>query len=194
MARTPSTMLMALGAPAPHFELPDAAGHRVSLAGYRGKPLLVMFICNHCPYVKHLREGIAAFARDYGPRGLGIVAINSNDAEQYPDDSPAAMAAEAKAAGYTFPYLVDESQEVAQAYQAACTPDFFLFDAGHRLAYRGQFDGSRPQNGAPVSGADLRRATDAVLAGETPATEQRASLGCNIKWKAGNAPAYFAPR
>jgi thiol-disulfide isomerase/thioredoxin len=194
MARTPSTMLMALGAPAPHFELPDPSGKVVSISSFRGKPLLVMFICNHCPYVKHLRHALAAFGKEYGAKGLSIVAINSNDAGAYPDDNPAAMAEESRAAGYTFPYLVDASQKVAQAYQAACTPDFFLFDADHQLVYRGQFDDARPKNDAPVTGKDLRQAADAVLAGKKPGAEQRASLGCNIKWKPGNEPAYFPAR
>jgi thiol-disulfide isomerase/thioredoxin len=152
--------------------------------------LLVMFICNHCPYVKHIRDGLAAFARDYRPRGVAVVAINSNDVAAYPDDRPEKMVAEKRSAGYEFPYLHDETQAVAKAYRAACTPDFFLFDAERRLAYRGQFDDSRPGNGRPVTGADLRAAADALLAGAAPAAEQTPSIGCNIKWKAGNAPAY----
>jgi peroxiredoxin len=186
--------MLPLGTKAPGFRLPDAAtGKTVSLDDFAGAPgLLVMFICNHCPFVKHIRGGLAAFGRDYQPKGLAIVAVSSNDVANYPDDSPAKMAAEAKAAGYVFPYLYDETQEVAKAYQAACTPDFFLFDRDRRLVYRGQFDDSRPGNGRPVTGADLRAAADAVLAGTPVPAEQKPSIGCNIKWKAGKAPAYFA--
>ena len=192
MARTYSTMLD-LGTTAPDFKLPDTAGNTVSLADFADRPaLLVMFICNHCPYVKHLREGLAAFAREYQEKGLGVVAISANDVSTHPDDSPAKMAEEAEAAGYTFPYLYDETQEVAKAYTAACTPDFFLFDGDRRLVYRGRFDESTPGNDKPVTGADLRAAADAVLAGDTPAAEQLPSMGCNIKWRAGNEPAYFA--
>ena len=188
MARTPSTMLP-LGTPAPDFDLPDTDGGRVRRADFEGRPLLVQFICNHCPFVVHLRAALADFGRDYGPRGLAIVAISANDAQAYPADGPEAMAAEKTAAGYPFPYLYDETQAVARAHQAACTPDFFLFDAQHRLAYRGQFDDSRPGNGQPITGADLRAAADAVLRGEAPTPHQRPSLGCNIKWKPGHAPA-----
>ena len=191
MALTPSTML-ALGTSAPDFQLPDPAGKHFSLASFKDKPaLVVMFICNHCPYVKHLRAGLAQFAKDYEPRGAGIVAINANDAQNYPDDSPAKMAEEARSAGYSFPYLFDEKQSVAKAYRAACTPDFFLFDRGRRLVYRGQFDASRPGNGIPVTGKDLRAALDAVLAGKPTSTMQTPSMGCNIKWKRGNEPDYF---
>lgn len=190
MARTPSTML-ALGTPAPDFRLPDPSGRSFSRDDFRDAPaLLVMFLCNHCPYVKHIRDGLARFAREAESRGLAIVAINSNDVVGYPDDRPEKMAEEARAAGYVFPYLFDETQAVAKAYQAACTPDFFLFDRERRLVYRGQFDGSRPGNDVPVTGADLRAAVDAVLAGREVGAEQRPSLGCNIKWKAGNEPAY----
>jgi peroxiredoxin len=190
MAETPSTMLP-LGSPAPAFRLPDTAGRMVALADFAHAPgLLVMFICNHCPFVKHIRPGLAQFARDYQPRGLAIVAINANDVANYPADSPAKMAAEVKSAGYVFPYLFDDSQEVAQAYHAACTPDFFLFDRDRTLVYRGQFDDSRPSNRRPVTGADLRAAADAVLAGAPVSADQRPSIGCNIKWKAGNSPAY----
>ena len=150
-----------------------------------------MFNWNHFPFVKHIRAELARIGRDYAPRGVGIVAISSNDTDKHPDDSPDLMKAEAAQAGYTFPYLFDETQEVAKAYHAACTPDFFLFDAGHRLVYRGQLDDSRPSNGKPVTGRDLRAALDAVLAGEPVATAQMPSIGCNIKWKAGNAPDYF---
>ena len=190
MAETPSTMLP-LGTPAPAFRLPDTTGRMVALADFADAPgLLVMFICNHCPFVKHIRAGLAQFGRDYEPRGLAIVAINSNDVANYPEDSPKKMAAEVKSAGYVFPYLFDDSQEVAKAYHAACTPDFFLFDRRHTLVYRGQFDDSRPSNRRPVTGHDLRAAADAVLAGQPVTQDQRPSIGCNIKWKAGNAPRY----
>jgi peroxiredoxin len=193
MARTESTMMMALGANAPSFELPDPGGRAHSLAGFDGAPaLLVAFICNHCPFVKHVRAGFAALASEYQKRGVAVVAIASNDAKAYPEDGPSGMAEEAKAAGYTFPYLFDETQEVAKAYGAACTPDFFLFDGERRLFYRGQMDGSRPGNGVPVTGEDLRRALDAVLEGRLAPERQRPSLGCNIKWKPGNEPAYFS--
>ena len=184
MAATPSSML-ALGTPAPPFSLPDAvSGRIVSSDDFAGAPgLLVMFICNHCPYVKHVRSVLAVLAREYQARGLGVVGINSNDFAAYPDDSPDKMRDEAKSAGYTFPYLVDETQEVARAYQAACTPDFFLFDKERKLAYRGQLDGSRPGNPVPPSGADLRAALDAVLSGSAVPADQKPSLGCNIKWK-----------
>ena len=191
MAVTPSTMLP-LGTQAPDFSLPDLAAKRVSLGDFRDAPaMLVMFICNHCPFVKHVRTGLAALCTEYQGRGVGIVGISSNDVASYPDDSPEKMKAEAREAGYTFPYLYDESQQVARAYRAACTPDFFLFDKERRLAYRGQMDASRPGNDIPVSGSDLRAALDAVLAGRTVAKDQRPSVGCNIKWKAGNEPDYF---
>ncbi|HHW78326.1 MAG TPA: thioredoxin family protein [Xanthomonadaceae bacterium] len=192
MAQTPSTMLP-LGTPAPDFSLPEpATGGTVALSDFQDSPaLLVMFISNHCPFVKHIREELARFAREYRARGLASVAISANDAANYPDDSPARLAEEARAFGYSFPYLYDESQATAKAYRAACTPDFFLFDADRKLVYRGQFDGSRPGNAIPVSGADLRAAVDAVLAGQPVSPEQRPSLGCNIKWKAGNEPDYY---
>lgn len=191
MALTPSTML-ALGTPAPDFRLPDTAGKIVGLEDFSSyKALVVMFICNHCPYVKHLRRGLADFGRECAEKGVGLVAINSNDVANYPEDAPGRMAEEAKAAGYCFPYLFDETQCVAKAYRAACTPDFYLFDAGRRLVYRGQFDRSRPDNGLPVTGHDLRAALDAVLKGATPAGGQVPSMGCNIKWKRGNEPDYF---
>ena len=191
MARTPSTMLE-LGTPAPDFALPDYDGRDHALGDFAAAPaLLVVFICSHCPFVRHLRAGFAAFAREYQPRGLGVVAINSNDIAAYPQDGPDAMRAEAAELGYVFPYLLDATQAVAKAYHAACTPDFFLFDRERRLAYRGQFDDSRPGNGRPVTGADLRAAADAVLAGRAPAAEQFPSLGCNIKWRPGNAPAWY---
>jgi peroxiredoxin len=191
MASTPSTML-ALGTVAPDFALPDPAGKTIRSADFKGAPaLLVMFICNHCPYVKHVRAELPRLGRAYQAQGVAVVAINSNDATAYPEDSPAQMAAEARAAGYTFPYLYDQSQGVAQAYHAACTPDFYLFDREHHLVYRGQLDDSRPHNSVPVTGRDLRAALDAVLAGKPVAPEQKASLGCNIKWKPGNEPDYF---
>jgi peroxiredoxin len=191
MALTPSTRLP-WGTPAPDFRLPDAvSGRTVALADFAQKPaLVVMFICNHCPYVKHIQAGLAAFARDYQAKNIGIVAISANDVADYPEDSPPKMKAEAKAAGYTFPYLFDETQAVAKAYRAACTPDLYLFDRERKLVYRGQFDESRPGNGRPVTGADLRAACDAVLAGRAPAAAQKPSIGCNIKWKPGNEPEY----
>ena len=191
MALTPSTMLP-LGTAAPDFKLPDTNGKTVSLADFQDKPaLLVLFICNHCPYVKHIRAGLAQLARDYLPRGVAIVGINSNDVANYPDDSPARMKEEVKSAGYLFPYLYDETQAVAKAYRAACTPDIYLFDKDRKLVYRGQMDDSRPGNGIPVTGKDLRAALDAVLAGKPVSPNQKASMGCNIKWKAGNEPDYF---
>jgi peroxiredoxin len=191
MAQTASTMLP-LGTTAPDFRLPDPNGNLVSLADFGGKPaLLVMFLCNHCPYVKHVQAELARLGRDYAPRDVGIVAISSNDAMNYPEDGPAMMAKEAKAAGYNFPYLYDEAQTVARAYRAACTPDFFLFDQSHRLVYRGQLDASRPGNGIPVTGRDLRTALEGLLAGKAVSPEQAPSLGCNIKWRPGNEPDYF---
>lgn len=184
--------MLPLGTTAPDFQLPDTEGKTVSLADFKSAPaLLVLFICNHCPYVKHIRAGLADLARDYKKRGAAIVAINANDVKNYPDDSPEKMKQEVKSAGYVFPYLYDESQRVAQAYRAACTPDIFLFDKNRKLAYRGQFDDSRPGNGRPVTGRDLRAALDAVLAGKPAPEPQVPSIGCNIKWKAGHAPDYF---
>jgi len=184
--------MLPLGTTAPDFKLPDTNGKAVSPADFKDKPaLLVLFICNHCPYVKHIRAGLAQLARDYQPRGVAIVGINSNDAANYPDDSPARMKEEVKSAGYLFPYLYDGTQAVAKAYRAACTPDIFLFDRGRRLVYRGQFDASRPGNGIPVTGRDLRAALDAVLAGKPVSPNQKASIGCNIKWKSDNEPDYF---
>lgn len=194
MAMTPSTMLP-LGTEAPPFRLPDIDGKPISLDAAAGdsKGYLVAFICNHCPFVIHLREALADFGREYQDKGLAMFAISSNDAANYPADSPAKMAEEARQAGYTFPYLYDEDQEIAKAYRAACTPDFFLFNADRKLVYRGQFDASRPGNGAPVTGADLRAAADQVLAGgAVPEEGQAPSVGCNIKWKPGNAPDYFS--
>lgn len=191
MALTPSTMLP-LGTAAPDFRLPDTEGRTVSLADFRDAPaLVVVFMCNHCPYVKHIREGLAQFARDYLAKGVAIVGINSNDVANYPDDSPARMAEERRTYGYVFPYLYDESQTIAKAYRAACTPDFYVFDRDRKLVYRGQFDDSRPGNNVPVTGADLRAAVDAVLAGRPVSDQQKPSLGCNIKWKPGNEPDYF---
>jgi peroxiredoxin len=191
MASTPSTML-ALGTVAPDFSLPDTNGHAVSLASFKNAPaLLVMFICNHCPYVKHIQAGLAGLAREYQQRGVAVVGINSNDPQTYPEDSPARMAEEVKLAGYTFPYLHDATQQVARAFRAACTPDFFLFDKARALVYRGEFDASRPGNGLPVTGRDLRSALDAVLAGRPVSPDQKPSLGCNIKWKRGQEPDYY---
>lgn len=192
MARTPSTMLE-LGTPAPSFRLPDFDGRLHALEDFAASPaLLVVFMCEHCPFVRHIRGALAAFTREYASRGLATVAINANDLEKYPEDGPEAMRREQAELGYVFPYLIDASQSVAKAYHAACTPDFFLFDRNRRLAYRGQFDGSRPGNAVPVTGEDLRAAVDALLAGAPLPAEQRPSLGCNIKWKPGNAPDYFA--
>ncbi len=185
MARTASRM-PALGLAAPDFALPDTGGHLVRRDDFAASPaLLVAFWCNHCPFVKHVQQGFVAFAREYQPRGLAVVAISANDVTAYPADSPAHMKENAALHGYSFPYLYDESQDVARAYEAACTPDFFLYDKARRLVYRGQFDSSRPGSGEPVTGADLRRAVDAVLAGQPLPADQRPSLGCNIKWKHG---------
>jgi peroxiredoxin len=185
MALTPSTMAP-LGMPAPTFRLPDTDGRMVALSDFSEAPaVLVAFICNHCPYVKHIRKAFAQLARDYQAKGVVVIGISSNDAVAYPDDSPAKMKEEKAAAGYVFPYLHDESQEVAKAYHAACTPDFFVFDKNRKLAYRGQMDSSRPGNEKPNDGADLRAALDAVLAGQAPSAKQMPSIGCNIKWKGG---------
>ena len=191
MVLTPSTMLP-LGTKAPDFSLPDPSGKKVSLADFAGKPaLLVVFMCNHCPYVKHVAAGLAQLAKDYQSKGAAVVGISSNDIKSHPDDVPAKMAEEAKLRGYTFPYLFDESQSVAKAYRAACTPDFYVFDRDQKLAYRGQMDASRPDSGIPVTGKDLRAALDAVLAGKVPADDQKPSIGCNIKWSANKSPDYF---
>jgi peroxiredoxin len=191
MALTPSTMLP-LGTTAPDFKLPDTNGKTVSPADFKDAPaLLVIFMCNHCPYVIHIRPGLAQLARDYLPRGVATVGINANDVANYPADSPAKMKEEVQSAGYLFPYLYDESQAVAKAYRAACTPDIYLFDKSRKLVYRGQFDDSRPGNGVPVTGKDLRVALDAALAGKPISPDQKASMGCNIKWKSGNEPDYF---
>lgn len=191
MSLTPSTMLE-LGTPAPTFSLPDTSGKIVNLADFSdAKALLVVFMCNHCPYVKHLRHALAAFGREYQEKHLAMVGINSNDADNYPDDAPGKMQAEVEENGYTFPYLFDASQDVAKAYRAACTPDFFLFDGLQKLVYRGQYDDSRPGKDAPITGYDLRAAADKVLAGDKPSMEQTPSIGCNIKWKPGAEPDYF---
>jgi peroxiredoxin len=184
--------MLPLGTPAPDFALPDPTGRIVALADFAAAPaLVVVFMCNHCPYVKHVRAGLARFGRDVQARGVAMVGINANDVTNYPEDSPARMAEEARSAGYTFPYLFDATQAVARAYRAACTPDFFLFDAERRLVYRGQFDASRPGNGLPVTGAELRNAVEAVLAGKPVSANQKPSLGCNIKWRPRNEPDYF---
>jgi peroxiredoxin len=183
--------MQALGTPAPDFSLPDTTGRRCSLQDFAdAKGLLVVFICNHCPFVLHILDGFVRFARDFVPRGLAVVAINANDADSYPDDSPANMAKLAAARHFNFPYLFDSSQSVAKAYQAACTPDFFLFGGG-KLVYRGQFDGSRPRNSTPVTGFDLRAAVDALFAGRT-LENQVPSIGCGIKWRPGQAPEWAA--
>ncbi len=191
MVLTPSTMLP-LGTKAPDFSLLNIDGQSVSLQDFAGKKaLLVVFMCNHCPYVKHVASGLAQLARDYQARGAGVVGINSNDTSKHPADSPEQMVLEAENRGYTFPYLFDETQDVAKAYHAACTPDFYVFDKDQRLVYRGQMDASRPDSGIPVTGRDLRAALDAVLAGQGAAKEQKPSIGCNIKWKPGGEPDYF---
>ncbi len=192
MVKTLSTMLK-LGTPAPPFSLPEVvSGRMISLESFRGeKALLVMFICRHCPYVKHVQGELARLGTDYRDRGVGIVAINANDVSAFPDDAPPSLREMAVELGFTFPFCHDESQAVAKAYTAACTPDFFLFDQARRLVYRGQLDDSRPDSGRPVTGRDLRAAIDAVLAGRPVGADQMPSLGCNIKWKAGNEPDYF---
>jgi peroxiredoxin len=191
MVATHSTMLP-LGTKAPDFRLPDTGGKRVSISDFKKAPaLLVVFMCNHCPYVKHIRSGLAQLPRDFQPRGVAMVGINSNDAVNYPADSPVKMLEEVKSAGYIFPYLYDESQEVAKAYRAACTPDIFIFDRNQMLVYRGQFDDSRPGNGIPVSGKDARAALEGILDGKPPPASQKPAMGCNIKWKPGHEPEYF---
>jgi peroxiredoxin len=190
MAATPSTMLP-LGTPLPWFRLPDFDGRLVSPADVRDSPaLLIAFICHHCPFVRHIRREFARVCRDYQARGLAVIAINSNDIGEFPEDGPDGMRQEASDAGYSFPYLFDESQDVAKAFRAACTPDLFLFDAARTLVYRGQFDSSRPRNTVAVTGEDLRAACDALLEGRQLPAAQRPSVGCNIKWKLGNEPNY----
>ena len=191
MSLTPSTML-SLGTSAPDFELPDVVSHQtISLDFADGSPLLVMFICQHCPFVKHVKQQLAQIGKDYADSDLKIVAISANDVATHPDDSPEKLKAMAQEFEFKFPMCYDESQETAKAYTAACTPDFFLFDADHKLVYRGQLDDSRPGNDKPVTGKDLRGAIDAVLAGKEVEPEQKPSIGCNIKWKSGNEPAYY---
>lgn len=192
MVKTASTMLP-LGTQAPDFEMVSVDGRPRTLADFKDAPAFVaMFICNHCPFVKHVAEGLAQFGHEYQSKGVAVVAISSNDASKYPEDSPEQMVHEAEEQGYSFPYLYDDDQSVAKAYRAACTPDFFVFDKQQRLVYRGQFDSSRPDSGIPVTGEDLRRAVDAVLAGEPLSDDQQPSLGCNVKWQEGNAPDYFS--
>lgn len=191
MALTSSTMLE-LGSPAPDFSLLNVDNLTISLDHFRdAEGLIVAFICNHCPYVKHIRLSMAEFAREYKRKDIAFVAINANDSGAYPEDSPAKMIEEVAHAGYEFPYLYDFTQNVAKAYHAACTPDFFLFDKNRKLFYRGQFDKSRPGNEHPVDGACLRDACDRLLEGNPPPEKQRPSTGCNIKWKPGNEPNYF---
>ena len=193
MVKTASTMLP-LGTTAPDFSLINVNGETVSRTDFAdAKGLLVIFMCNHCPFVIHLADHLSQFARDYHGSGLAIVAISSNDVSSHPQDSPEQMVHEAEQRGYIFPYLYDEDQAVAKAYRAACTPDFFLFDGNHQLVYRGQFDSSRPESGIPVTGEDLRQAVDAMLAGQPVSEDQKPSLGCNIKWKEEQAPDYFDP-
>jgi thiol-disulfide isomerase/thioredoxin len=195
MVTVPSTMLP-LGSRLPPFSLTDAASGRTlterEVTGRAGT--LVMFICNHCPFVKHVMPELGRVAGDYQPKGIGVAAINANDAEKYPQDAPPEMKKLAENEGWKFPFLFDDTQAVARAFRAACTPDFFVFDAGGKLVYRGQLDDSRPSTNAPVTGHDLRAALDAMLAGKPPLEEQNPSIGCNIKWKPGAEPAYFANR
>ncbi|NBF40258.1 MAG: redoxin domain-containing protein [Spirochaetes bacterium] len=190
MAETPSTMVE-LGTQLPEFLLPDYDGAMHSSADYAGRPLLVVFICNHCPFVKHIIPEFSRQARDYQDKGVAVVAISSNDTEAHPQDDPAHMKRFAAENDFSFPYLFDETQDVARRYQAACTPDFFLFDPGHRLVYRGQFDSSRPSNDVPVTGKDLANAVDRVARGEQVPSDQTPSVGCNIKWKPGKEPGFF---
>lgn len=191
MAVTESTMLP-LGAPAPDFDLPEPGGKRIRLADFaEADGLVVAFICNHCPFVKLIREGLAEFARDCAARNIAMVAINANDFATYSGDAPERMQEDIDRFGYRFPYVYDESQRIAKAYRAACTPEFYLFDGVRKLVYRGRFDAATPGNGEPVTGADLRRAVDALLAGMAPDADQKPGIGCNIKWKPGNAPDYF---
>lgn len=185
--------MLPLGTPAPDFRLMNIDGQEVALGDFDDSPaLLVIFMCNHCPFVIHVADQLAVLTSEYLARGVAVVGISSNDVSKHPADSPEQMVAEAEQRGYQFPYLYDETQEVAKAYRAACTPDFYVFDGERRLVYRGQMDDSRPDSGIPVTGADLRAALDGVLAGNKPAAEQKASLGCNIKWKPGNEPDYFS--
>ncbi len=192
MVRTLSTSLLPPGSTAPDFSLPDVYGPTVNLESFpTSNALLVIFMCNHCPYVKHVEAQISQIARDYQTKGVAVVGISANDADAYPDDSPEHLREQADRLDFTFPYLYDRTQEVAKAYKAACTPDFYLFDQGRRLVYHGQLDESRPGNDIPVTGRDVRRAIDALLGGKPISPDQKASMGCNIKWKPGNEPDYF---
>lgn len=185
--------MLPIGTSAPDFDLPGCDGKTYRRDDFSAAPaLLVIFICNHCPYVVHVREKLVEIINEYRAKGVAVVAVNSNDAEAYPDDKPEYMVTFARDFGYTFPYLIDSDQQVAKTYHAACTPDFFLFDAQRRLAYRGQMDDSRPGNTIPVSGRDLRAALDAVLEERLVTTVQKPSMGCNIKWKTGNEPVYYS--
>ena len=191
MVLTPSTMLP-LATKAPAFSLPNIDGQLISLDDVKGaSAYLIMFMCNHCPYVKHVAAELARLGRDYQAKGVAVIGINSNDVGTHPADSPEQMVHEAESRGYTFPYLFDETQKVAKVYGAACTPDFYVFDKNRKLTYRGQLDSSRPDSGIPVTGKDLRAALDAVLAGKPASDDQKPSIGCNIKWRAGNEPEYF---
>jgi peroxiredoxin len=184
--------MLSLGTEAPDFTLPDAEGNLVSLSDFAdARALVVLFMCNHCPFVKHVIDGFVKLVREYQPRGVAVVGINANDVNEFPEDRPEKMIQFARQKGFTFPYLLDETQDVAKRYRAACTPDFFVFDENRRLVYRGQMDDSRPGSDVPVTGADLRAALDAVLTGQPIPEEQRPSMGCNIKWKPGNEPDYF---
>ena len=183
--------MLPLGTRLPQFRLPDLDGRFVSPDDVRdSQALLIAFICHHCPFVRHIRQEFARVCREYQSRGVAVIAINSNDIVEFPEDGPDGMRQEARDAGYSFPYLFDESQDVAKAFRAACTPDLFLFDAARTLVYRGQFDGSRPRNAVPVTGQDLRAACDALLEGRALPATQTPSIGCNIKWKHGNEPDY----
>jgi peroxiredoxin len=191
MVKTASTMLP-LGTIAPRFSLPNIDKRTVSSEDLKkANGMVVIFMCNHCPFVKHLRAGLAEFGRDYQAKGVAVVGISSNDVASHPEDNPEKMMEEHRSAGYTFPYLYDGTQKVAVSYKAACTPDFYVFDRNHALVYRGQFDSSRPGNGIPVTGSDLRLAVDTMLEGKGPLLEQRPSIGCNIKWSPGYEPSYF---
>lgn len=192
MAMVSSTML-ALGTAAPEFQLPDVVtGDTISLSTFAGKAaLVVMFICQHCPFVKHVQDELARLGQDYTPQNVGLLAISANSIQTHPQDGPEHLKAMAETLGFTFPYCYDASQDTAKAYTAACTPDFFVFDGDRRLVYRGQLDDSRPGNDKPVTGRDLRAAIDAVLAGQPVSPDQKPSIGCNIKWHPGQAPAYF---
>ncbi len=193
MVRTASTMLP-LGTQAPAFDLPGVEGTKTSLASFQGKKgLVVIFMCNHCPYVKHVAPELARLSKEYMGKGIGFVGINSNDTDAYPDDNFENMVLEAESQGYEFPYLLDEDQSVAKTYRAACTPDIFVFDGEQKLVYRGQLDDSRPKNDKPLNGSDLRLALDAILEGRPVADAQKPSIGCNIKWKTGDEPGYFDP-